>query len=119
MIERDYIKRSIDRFLEELNAKLNSITSEEKEAFLSDISIRYFGLSILNFVNLSYDELIEKYNTKELELVVKLLSNYNESNIDLMNRCILLLNYIDKNSDIFSFERHNEIIRLKKRLINE
>ncbi|WP_372474029.1 hypothetical protein AB4865_01815 [Capnocytophaga sp. ARDL2] len=110
MYKKDFIKRNIDAFLEALTIRITGVEIEDKETVLSDMAKKYFGKELCFFTETSADLLINEYSCEDLELIVALLENSSNQNTQ---KCIDLLEYINKNHTVYSFEREMKLSKLK------
>lgn len=135
MIEKDYIMRILQQFFLFLNTLLGNLNDnniEETRMQLKDMYVTYFEKSYQYYYNINIAELLNQFKSNEeywkserIEMLSELyyndgiLSNNSSLKNDLLNKALILYDYIEEKSKSFSLERFNkrnkiiEILALK------
>ncbi|WP_212896082.1 hypothetical protein [Capnocytophaga canis] len=112
MIERDYLKKQIDLFFQELVAVLTKKTVKEtrfKE--ISNLSEKYTQHGIDFFITSSFEEITASYgkDIETLDIIIELLFQMKDESIEIVDKLEKIINYTNQNSLNYSFRR-NEIL---------
>lgn len=135
MIEKDYIMRILQQFFLFLNTLLGNLNDnniEETRMQLKDMYVTYFEKSYQYYYNINIAELLNQFKSNEeywkserIEMLSELyyndgfLSNNSSLKNDLLNKALILYDYLEEKSKSFSLERFNkrnkiiEILALK------
>lgn len=112
MIERDYLKKQIDLFFQELVAVLTKrAVKETRLKEISNLSEKYTQHSIDFFITSSFEEIITicEGNIETLDIIIELLFQVKDESIEVVNKLEKIINYTNQNSPNYSFRR-NEIL---------
>ena len=116
MIEKDYLKRQIDRFFEELTALLNpKAAKEEERKQLELLTEKYTQHHLTYFLNTPTETLLSEYENdpEALEIISELLlQSSNEPTI--LQKTAHIIKYVDAISKDFSFRRKNNLEKIKQ-----
>ncbi len=132
MEQRDYLLREIEKLnhlLLALTSKvsgLNSVNFEMGTKQINEDLIAQFGLTLNDFINVNETDFIERIKNIEktnIELLVKLLSKIIEkinelkkekeySTCELASKGIMLIEFLDIETETFSIERMNLKMKL-------
>lgn len=131
MLSRDYILRILQEFSEALELLLKKKKRNEAEfdAEIQSMYRAYFNHPAQHYYALQAESILEElsheYESKEIftridmisELIYQdALSKQNEENRFLLAKSLYLIEYLDKNSDTFSFQRRNRIEEIKREI---
>ena len=107
MIEKDYIKRQIDLFFQELTALLSKKPAKE------------IKLKELNYLSEKYtNHTAYKEEDDTLEIISELILQI-ENNKEVLSKNIQLIEHINKVSTCFSFQRSSNLQKIKATLEKE
>ena len=113
MIEKDYLKRQIDRFFEELTALLNPKAAKEERKQLELLTEKYTQHHLTYFLNTPTETLLSEYENdpETLEIISELLlQSSNEPAI--LQKTAHIIKYVDAVSKDFSFRRKNNLEKI-------
>ena len=104
MIEKDYLKRQIDRFFEELTALLNPKAAKEE---------KYTQHHLTYFFNTPTETLLSEYENdpEVLEIISELLLQSSNDPATLQ-KTAHIIKYVDAVSKDFSFRRKNNLEKI-------
>ena len=120
MIEKDYIKRQIDLFFQELTALLSKKpTKEIKLKELNYLSEKYTNHTLTYFIDTPIENIISAYKEEDdtLEIISELLLQI-ENNKEVLSKNIQLIEHINKVSTCFSFQRSSNLQKIKATLLS-
>lgn len=132
MLSRDYILRLIQEFTEAIELLLKKKKRKDDPEFEVEIqsmyrayfnhpSHHYYSIDAEFIIN----ELREEYESKEFFARIDMLSELiyqdalcksTEEEKNLLSKALYLIEYLDKNSDTFSFQRRERIEEIKKKV---
>lgn len=121
MIEKDYIKRQIDLFFQELTALLSKKPVKEvKLKELNYLSEKYTNHTLTYFIDTPIENIISAYKEDDdtLEIISELLLQI-ENNKEVLSKNIQLIEYINKVSTCFSIQRSSNLQKIKAKLEKE
>ena len=113
MIEKDYLKKQIDRFFEELTALLNPKAAKEERKQLDLLTEKYTQHHLTYFLNTPTETLLSEYENdpETLEIISELLlQSSNEPAI--LQKTAHIIKYVDAVSKDFSFRRKNNLEKI-------
>ena len=111
MIEKDYLKRQIDRFFEELTDLLNPKSAKEEERkHLDLLAEKYTQHHLTYFFNTPTETLLSEYENdpEGLEIISELSSNEPAT----LQKTARIIKYVDAISKDFSFRRKNNLEKI-------
>ena len=114
MIEKDYLKRQIDRFFEELTALLNPKAAKEEEGKqLELLTEKYTQHHLTYFLNTPTETLLSEYENdpEALEIISELLLQSTNEPATLQ-KTAHIIKYVDAVSKDFSFRRKNNLEKI-------
>lgn|GEM_PF-240212 len=114
MIEKDYLKRQIDRFFEELTALLNPKSAKEEERkHLDLLAEKYTQHHLTYFFNTPTETLLSEYENdpEALEIISELLLQSSNEPATLQ-KTARIIKYVDAISKDFSFRRKNNLEKI-------
>ncbi len=115
--ENDFVKRELQRLQILLNHLIGLVVDKnEVDIILQETTdlalLKNFGISFNQLLKLEKDDFqhqLESWHETHLDLLVKLLlswhNNQNESASIYAQKAVLVLDFLNENSTIFSFER--------------
>ena len=121
MIEKDYIKRQIDLFFQELTALLSKKPVKEvKLKELNYLSEKYTNHTLTYFIDTPIENIISSYKEEDdtLKIISELLLQI-ENNKEVLSKNIQHREYINKVSTCFSFQRSSNLQKTKAKLEKE
>ena len=116
MIEKDYLKRHLDRFFEELTALLNPKAAKEEECkHLELLTEKYTQHHLTYFFNTPTETLLSEYENdpETLEIISELLLQSSNEPATLQ-KTAHIIKYVDAVSKDFSFRRKNNLEKIKQ-----
>ncbi len=124
MLQRDYILRLIQLFFDAIAKFLHSKEGKDPELLRLELDGFYktfLKFSPNHFQNLSIEEIIYSFNDEERLIKIEILAELfyqeailqKETNEQLLKKSLLLLNFVDLNSDVFSIDRQWKINRIE------
>ena len=139
MEQKDYLMREIEKlaqFLMGMIRRINGLNVDNFEVEMNKINedlVAQFDLTLNGFIRIDKSELIEKLkniDTNNLELLTKLLSEiiYKIDKLEKRNsydiyqlakKVIVLIEYLNTETQIFSMERMQLKSKLQKRILND
>ncbi|WP_314202163.1 hypothetical protein [Capnocytophaga sputigena] len=114
MIEKDYLKKQIDLFFEELTALLaKKPFKEEKLKHLDLLAEKYTQHHLTYFFNTPTETLLSEYENdpEALEIISELLLQSNNEPATLQ-KTAHIIKYVDAVSKDFSFRRKNNLEKI-------
>lgn len=131
MIEKDFIMRILQQFFLALNSLLGNLDEnkiEETRIQLKDLYVTYFEKSSQYYYSINIDELLNQFKSNEefwkyerIEMLAELyyydgiISIDSAFKNDLLNKVLMLYDYLEEMSNSFSLERFdkkNKIIEM-------
>ena len=111
MFQKDYLKRKIDIFFEELVLFLSKKPpKQEKKKKIAEFSQRYTQRDIAYFVNLPTKTIIAVCENKEsLEIVAELLFHIADESVEIAKKTKEIFEHLDRISNEYSFDRNKKI----------
>ena len=116
MIEKDYLKKQIDIFFEELTALLaKKPFKEEKLKHLEGYAEKYTRHHLTYFFHTPTETLLSEYENdpEALEIISELLLQSNNEPATLQ-KTARIIKYVDVISKDFSFRRRNNLEKIKQ-----
>ena len=116
MIEKDYLKKQIDLFFEELTALLaKKPFKEEKLKHLEGYAEKYTRHTLTYFMNTPVEAIFLEYENdmNTLEIISELLLQSNNEPATLQ-KTAHIIKYVDAISKDFSFRRKNNLEKIKQ-----
>lgn len=124
MIEKDFIMRILQQFFLALNTLLGNLDEkkiEETRMQLKDLYVTYFEESSQYYYNINIDELLNQFKSNEefwkyerIEMLAELyyydgiISIDSALKNDLLNKVLMLYDYLEEMSNSFSLERFDK-----------
>ncbi|GJH41578.1 hypothetical protein RCZ04_21280 [Capnocytophaga sp. HP1101] len=118
MIEKDYLKRQIDRFFEELTALLSKKPAKEEQLKqLNYLTEKYTPHTLTYFINTPTETILSAYKDSEdtLEIISEILFLSSDDKTTLQKTADII-EYLNHNSKEYSFRRNNNLEEIKHRL---
>ncbi|ATA72172.1 hypothetical protein ACF3OB_10295 [Capnocytophaga canis] len=120
MFRKDYIKRQIDLFFQELaNLLSKKVPKEEKLKELANMSERFTGNLLVHLQERSAEELVNTFENDldTIEIISELLYHSEEENTkNNLLKVKSLLFYINQKSAAFSLNRDQKMQEIERKL---
>ena len=117
MIEKDYLKRQIDLFFEELTALLSKKPAKEEQLkYLDYLAEKYTPHTLTYFINTHTDTILLAYKNREdtLEIISELLFFFDEKTT--LQKTADIIKYLNRSSKEYSFRRNTHLQELIHKL---
>ena len=117
MIEKDYLKRQIDLFFEELTALLSKKPAKEEQLkYLDYLAEKYTPHTLTYFINTPTETMLLAYKNSEdtLEIISELLFFFDDK--ATLQKTADIIKYLNRSSKEYSFRRNTHLQELIHKL---